>query len=160
VHASVNDNMRRVHLLMVVCATLVSTSFIVGEHIAKQLDPAALTLVRFVLAVCFLLPIALYRTSLRISLGAFGRYALVSCSLVIFFWCMFSSLQYTCYIQHRFLSRYSVWSGQSGLFFAVRSPYSSVCNGIVVTYYFSRVALPWGFIPHSSRGCTVERKWR
>lgn len=80
---------------MVVCATLVSTSFIVGEHIAKHLDPAALILVRFVLAACFLSPVIIYKFSPRISLKSLGRYGLVSSSLVIFFWCMFYSLQYT-----------------------------------------------------------------
>ena len=80
---------------MVVCATLVSTSFIVGEHIAKHLDPAALTLVRFVLAACFLLPVIYCKFGLRVGLRSLGRYGLVSSSLVIFFWCMFFSLQYT-----------------------------------------------------------------
>jgi drug/metabolite transporter (DMT)-like permease len=95
VSVSQHHKKRRVHLLMVVCATLVSTSFIVGEHIAKQLDPAALTLVRFVLAACFLSPVIIYKFSPRISLKSLGRYGLVSSSLVIFFWCMFYSLQYT-----------------------------------------------------------------
>ncbi len=80
---------------MIVCATLVSTSFIVGEHIAKHLDPAALTLVRFILAACFLFPVIVWRFGLRVSFRSLGRYGLVSCSLVIFFWCMFFSLQYT-----------------------------------------------------------------
>ena len=80
---------------MVVCATLVSTSFIVGEHIAKHLDPAALTLVRFILAACFLFPVIYCKFGLRVGLKSLGRYGLVSSSLVIFFWCMFFSLQYT-----------------------------------------------------------------
>lgn len=80
---------------MVVCATLVSTSFIVGEHIAKHLDPAALTLVRFILAACFLFPVIYCKFGLRVGLKSLGRYGLVSSSLVIFFWCMFYSLQYT-----------------------------------------------------------------
>jgi len=140
VHASVNDNMRRVHLLMVVCATLVSTSFIVGEHIAKQLDPAALTLVRFVLAVCFLLPIALYRTSLRISLGAFGRYALVSCSLVIFFWCMFSSLQYTTALNTSVL--FTLVPGLSALY-SVVIVNEKIGKSMVVALLFGLVGAIW-----------------
>ena len=94
-HISTAYKNGRVHLLMVVCATLVSTSFIVGEHIAKHLDPAALTLVRFVLAACFLLPVIYCKFGLRVGLRSLGRYGLVSSSLVIFFWCMFFSLQYT-----------------------------------------------------------------
>ncbi len=86
---------RRVHLLMVVCATLVSTSFIVGEHIAKHLDPAVLTFVRFVLGACFLLPVISCRYGLQVNLRSLVRYGMVSGSLVIFFWCMFFSLQYT-----------------------------------------------------------------
>jgi len=89
------DKKQRVHLLMIICATLVSTSFIVGEHIAKSLDPAALTLVRFILAACFLFPVIALRFGLRVSYRALGRYGVVSCSLVFFFWCMFFSLQYT-----------------------------------------------------------------
>ncbi len=86
---------RGVHVLMVICATLVSTSFIVGEHIAKHLDSAVLTLVRFVLGACFLAPAISWKYGLRVSLGSLGRYGVVSGSLVIFFWCMFFSLQYT-----------------------------------------------------------------
>lgn len=83
----------RIHVLMVVCATLVSTSFVVGEHIAKDLDPAVLTLVRFVLAASFLFPVIALRASFQVR--ALWRYALISGSLVIFFWCMFLSLRYT-----------------------------------------------------------------
>ena len=80
---------------MIVCATLVSTSFIVGEHIAPYIDPAVLTLVRFVIAACLLAPIIYGKYGLHISLNSLLRYSLISISLVTFFWCMFLSLQYT-----------------------------------------------------------------
>ena len=84
-----------VHLLMLLCATLVSTSFTVGELIADSLDPAALTLVRFIIAAVLLLPVISFRHGLRVSVPAFLRYGLISGCLVIFFWCMFYSLRYT-----------------------------------------------------------------
>lgn len=80
---------------MLVCAVLVSTSFTVGEFIADTLDPAALTLVRFVIAVLILLPVVAVRCELRLTLLSFSRYAFISGCLVIFFWCMFLSLRYT-----------------------------------------------------------------
>lgn len=89
------DPWGRIHLLMLLCATLVSTSFIVGEHIAVHLDPAALTLSRFIIAVCILLPVIAIRHGLRIELRSFLRYALISGSLVVFFWCMFLALRMT-----------------------------------------------------------------
>ncbi len=84
-----------VHLLMLVCATLVSTSFTVGQAIAADLDPAALTLLRFLLAVVLLLPVIAIRHSLRISFLSFFRYSLISGSLVAFFYCMFLALRTT-----------------------------------------------------------------
>lgn len=84
-----------VHLLMLVCATLVSTSFTVGEIIADTLDPAALTLVRFAVAIAILFPIIAVKHTVRIDAPAFFRYGLISGCLVIFFWTMFLSLRYT-----------------------------------------------------------------
>ena len=84
-----------VHLFMLVCATLVSTSFTVGEIVADTLDPAALTLVRFVVAAALLFPIIAIRHGVRIELSAFARYGLISGCLVIFFWTMFLALRYT-----------------------------------------------------------------
>ena len=84
-----------IHLLMVVCATLVSTSFTVGAAIAAELDPVVLTLVRFVLAACLFGPWVGYRFGLQFSPSLFGRSALISGCLVIFFCCMFLSLRYT-----------------------------------------------------------------
>ncbi len=84
-----------VHLAMLLCATLVSTSFTVGEMIADTLDPAALTLVRFIVAALILLPVIGVKHGLRVSLLSLLRYSMISGCLVIFFWCMFYSLRYT-----------------------------------------------------------------
>ncbi len=84
-----------IHLLMVVCATLVSTSFTVGAAIAAGLDPAALTLVRFLLASLILWPYVGSRTGLLASWSIIWRCGIISASLVVFFWCMFLSLRYT-----------------------------------------------------------------
>ncbi len=84
-----------IHLLMVVCATLVSTSFIVGAAITDELDPAVLTLVRFVIASFFFAPWIRYKYGATFSLTLFLRCGVISGSLVIFFWSMFLSLRYT-----------------------------------------------------------------
>ncbi len=84
-----------IHLLMVISATLVSTSFIVGAAITAELDPAVLTLVRFTLAACIFGPWVHLRYGLRFSFPLFCRCALISGCLVIFFCCMFLSLRYT-----------------------------------------------------------------
>ena len=86
---------RVTHLLMFLCALLVSTSFPVGEHIAESLDPAVITLVRFLAAAAVLLPVIVARFGLRIDIRSLARYSLISGALVAFFWCMFLSLRYT-----------------------------------------------------------------
>ncbi len=84
-----------IHLLMVVCAILVSTSFIVVEAIAKGLDPAILTLVRFALAALLLYPYVKVRHGVLVERSLILRCCLISAFLVVFFWCMFLSLRYT-----------------------------------------------------------------
>ncbi|MGB3223640.1 MAG: DMT family transporter [Desulforhopalus sp.] len=84
-----------VHLLMVIAAILVSTSFTVGEAITAELDPAVLTLVRFTLAACIFGPWVHLNYGLGFSVSLFCRCALISGCLVIFFCCMFLSLRYT-----------------------------------------------------------------
>ncbi len=84
-----------VHLLMILCATLVSTSFTVGAAIAKDLDPAVLTLLRFTLASVILAPIVHVRYGLQVSWSFVGRCSIISGFLVIFFWCMFLALRFT-----------------------------------------------------------------
>ncbi len=84
-----------IHMLMVVCALLGSTSFTVGKAIALGLDPAILTLVRFVLAALILLPYVKLRHGLSVGWSTIRHCLVISLSLVIFFWCMFLSLRYT-----------------------------------------------------------------
>ncbi|WP_136795382.1 DMT family transporter [Desulfosediminicola ganghwensis] len=83
------------HLLMVISATLVSTSFTVGEAIAGDLDPVVLTLLRFLIASILLTPVIYLRHSLRPNWSLIGRSAIISSCLVLFFWCMFLALRYT-----------------------------------------------------------------
>jgi drug/metabolite transporter (DMT)-like permease len=84
-----------VHLLMLVAAVLVSTSFTVGRAITHGLDPVVLTLLRFLLAALLFLPWILFRHGLALSFSLFARSAVISLSLVVFFCCMFLSLRYT-----------------------------------------------------------------
>jgi drug/metabolite transporter (DMT)-like permease len=84
-----------IHLLMVVCATLVSTSFIVGAAITEDLDPAVLTFVRFGIASILFGPWVYYKYGATFSLSLFLRCSVISSCLVVFFWCMFLSLRYT-----------------------------------------------------------------
>jgi drug/metabolite transporter (DMT)-like permease len=84
-----------IHLLMLIAATLVSTSFTVGAAITAELDPAVLTLVRFTLAACIFGPWVHFKYGLGFSLSLFLRCALISGCLVIFFCSMFLALRYT-----------------------------------------------------------------
>lgn len=84
-----------IHLLMLITATLVSTSFTVGAAITAELDPAVLTLVRFTLAACLFGPLVHARYGLNFSFSLFGRCGLISGCLVIFFCSMFWALRYT-----------------------------------------------------------------
>lgn len=89
------ESLWRIHLLMGLSAFLVSTSFIVGKAITAGLDPAALTLVRFLLATLFLFPYIIRYHGLMFSWSLVCRSALISLSLVAFFYSMFLSLRYT-----------------------------------------------------------------
>jgi drug/metabolite transporter (DMT)-like permease len=80
---------------MILCAVLVSGSFPVGAAITRDLDPAALTLIRFALASLLFAPIVWRQYGLAVSPAAFLRYSIISAVLVVFFWCMFLSLRYT-----------------------------------------------------------------
>lgn len=84
------------HGLMLLAASLVSTSFVVGKAIAEGLDPAVLTLIRFLLAALLFSPYIHVNHGLRMpGLRSFVRYSVVSGALVAFFWLMFLSLRYT-----------------------------------------------------------------
>jgi drug/metabolite transporter (DMT)-like permease len=84
-----------IHFLIVVSATLVSTSFIVWAAITDELDPAILTFVRFAIASVLFGPWVYYKYGATFSLALFLRCSVISSCLVIFFWCMFFSLRYT-----------------------------------------------------------------
>ncbi len=84
-----------IHFLMVVCATLVSTSFVVVAAITNELDPAVLTFVRFSIASILFGPWIHHKYGITFSLSLFLRCSVISSCLVIFFWCMFLSLRYT-----------------------------------------------------------------
>ncbi|SDO62768.1 DMT family transporter [Desulforhopalus singaporensis] len=84
-----------VHLMMLVCAILVSTSFTVGAAITAALDPALLTLVRFCFAALLFAPIVYYRYGFCFSWSLLWRCGVISGCLVVFFCCMFLSLRYT-----------------------------------------------------------------
>ena len=91
-----NTALWRVHGLMVIASLLVSTSFTVGKAITHGLDPALLTLVRFLFAIVFFAPLVAMKYGLhRPSLKALAGYATISLSITGFFWCMFASLRLT-----------------------------------------------------------------
>ncbi|HIP82983.1 MAG TPA: DMT family transporter [Desulfocapsa sulfexigens] len=85
----------KVHLLLLLCAVLVSGSFPVVAAISNDLDPIVLTLIRFALASVLFAPFIWYRYTLVVSFAALARYSLISASLVICFWSMFLALRYT-----------------------------------------------------------------
>ena len=85
-----------VHGCMVLSATLVATSFIVGKAITPFLDPAVLTLIRFLLASLLFAPYVGYRYGRHLpDWISLARYSLISGALVGFFWLMFLSLRIT-----------------------------------------------------------------
>lgn len=84
-----------IHSLMVLCATLVSTSFTVGHGLASRLDPLVLTFARFLLAALILTPLVRVRYGLTVPLHFILRCAVISATLVVFFWTMFEALRYT-----------------------------------------------------------------
>ena len=83
------------HMLILCSTILVSTSFVVGEIVATQIDPAILTLVRFLLAALILGTVLFMRSELSFSQSLFWRSSVISGCLVIFFWSMFLALRYT-----------------------------------------------------------------
>lgn len=73
-----------------------ATSFTVGKAIAHGLDPAVLTLIRFIIASLVFFPYVLIKENLkRPSLYDLLRYCTISGSIVTFFLLMFWSLRYT-----------------------------------------------------------------
>ena len=85
-----------VHALMLLTAGLTSTSFTVGKAIATGMDPAVLTLVRFLIASVLFLPVITLHYTLRLpDKNAIIRYSIISLALTGFFWLMFVALQTT-----------------------------------------------------------------
>ncbi len=81
---------------MLLAAGLVSTSFTVGKAIAAGMDPAILTLIRFMVAALLFLPFIRYRYGLQLPAGkTLFRYSIISFALTGFFWLMFLSLRTT-----------------------------------------------------------------
>ena len=108
----------RVHGLMVLAAILVSTSFVVGKAIADGLDPAVLTLIRFLLATLLFAPYVGRRHGFSLpTWRALRGYAMISAVLVAFFWFMFESLRYTSALNTSAL--FTLVPGVSGIYGAV-----------------------------------------
>ena len=106
------------HILMLIAAIIVSTSFTVGAAIASGLDPAILTLIRFVLAAIFFLPYIYWRYGLdRPSLSDLCRYSFISGALVAFFWLMFLSLRTTTALNTSVI--FTLVPGISGIYSAI-----------------------------------------
>jgi drug/metabolite transporter (DMT)-like permease len=81
---------------MLIAALLVSTSFTVGKAITPFMDPAVLTLLRFLLATLIFAPYVAYKFGLTFpGIIALLRYSLISIALVGFFWLMFLALRST-----------------------------------------------------------------
>jgi drug/metabolite transporter (DMT)-like permease len=82
--------------MMLLAAGLVSTSFTVGKAIAAGMDPAILTLIRFMVAALLFLPFIRYQYGLQLPTGrTLLRYSIISFALTGFFWLMFLSLRST-----------------------------------------------------------------
>jgi len=107
-----------VHVLMLAAATLVSTSFTVGKAIAAGLDPAILTLIRFLLASILFLPYIRRQYGLRLPTAtALARYSVISGALVAFFWLMFLALRSTTALNTSVI--FTLVPGISGIYSAV-----------------------------------------
>jgi len=87
----------KAHAAMLVFAFLVSTSFTIGKTITYALDPAALTFLRFSLAVViFIIILTVSRDRLGFpGLKSWPRYLFLALLLVIFFVTMFEGLRWT-----------------------------------------------------------------
>ena len=105
-----------VHCLMLIASLIVSSSFTVAKAITHGLEPSVLLLVRYLIAVvCLARRSSASRSALSCSSAA--RYALISASIVGFFWCMFESLRYTNALNTSVI--FTVVPGISGIYSAV-----------------------------------------
>ena len=80
---------------MFVSSLLVSTSFPVAAAITSSLDPAVLTLIRFVAAALLFAPWVYFHHGLQCPVSLLLRASGISLCLVSFFCCMFLALRYT-----------------------------------------------------------------
>ena len=88
--------LRLVHAMMLLAAALGSTSFTVGKAIAAGMDPAILTLIRFIVAALLFLPFLCCQYGMKLPAGkTLLRYSIISFTLTGFFWLMFLSLRST-----------------------------------------------------------------
>jgi len=86
----------RVHAQMLLVRGLIATSFPVGAAITHGLEPAMLTLLRFVLASLLFAPFVAVRHGIALPTPrALAGYAAISACMVIFFWSMFEALRWT-----------------------------------------------------------------
>ncbi|WP_420208181.1 DMT family transporter [Candidatus Electronema sp. JC] len=108
----------RIHALMLLAAMLIATSFTVSKAVADGMDPAVLTLLRFVLAALLFLPLTAWRDGLRLPIWRqlFG-YACISFTLTGFFWLMYLSLRTTTALNTGVI--FTLVPGISGLYSAV-----------------------------------------
>ncbi|MCI5168245.1 MAG: DMT family transporter [Candidatus Electrothrix sp. GM3_4] len=107
-----------IHAMMLLCAILVSTSFTVSKSIADGMDPAVLTLLRFLIAALLFLPYIHYKYGLHLpdKKRLFG-YACISFTLTGFFWLMFLAMQSTTALNTGVI--FTLVPGISGLYSAV-----------------------------------------
>ena len=107
-----------IHGLMLLAATLVSSSFTVGKAITHGLDPAVLLLVRYLIAALVLAPLlSSFPGQVRPPGRQLAGYATISFCTVGFFWCMFESLRYTSAINTSVI--FTLVPGISGVYSAV-----------------------------------------
>ena len=103
---------------MLLASIIVSSSFTVGEAITHGLEPSALLLVRYLVAVACLAPIVIVNHGFALpSARRLGGYSLISASTVGFFWCMFESLRYTNALNTSVI--FTLVPGISGIYSAV-----------------------------------------
>lgn len=84
------------HALAIFASMIVSTSFIVGEATARELDPAVMMAIRFCLAAALFMPYVAWRGGLRLpSWRSLLGYLTIGATLAGFFWGMFEALRFT-----------------------------------------------------------------
>lgn len=110
--------LRLVHAMMLLAAALGSTSFTVGKAIATGMDPAILTLIRFMVAALLFLPFLCCQCGLKLPTGrTLLRYSIISFTLTGFFWLMFLSLRSTTALNTGVI--FTLVPGISGIYSAI-----------------------------------------